>query len=463
MVERLADKAWPVLVSALFVALGLLYCFRWGPVVRHKPDLWITPGDIWTTYRASAAVAHGHLSAVYGPGFLAFPGFLAVLAPLGAFANSFTTTAVQVAQNGLPTAGVHYLLLPGTPYFLNDVARSGSKLYDIHRGASIVLLPVMLLLSCVALFALDALAERLGVTRERRAVLCAVQAVLLWPVTVISGHPEDAVALALAAYALIFAFDRRFTGAGWLFGAAVAVQPLVIVLFPLLLALGGRSPALGLVVRGALPAVVLTIPPLAADAHDTLHTLVEQPTFPNVGDNHQTPWTFLAPKLGGTGQTAKVGGGPTRVIALALAGLLGWWTVRWRERPEMIVWAAALALALRTYTESVMTPYYVWPALAVGVIVAARANLVRFAAGVTIAVLATVVGQWQLAEFPWWALQVAGITALLAVAARPDPTPAPAEPAAPAATQQRSGTSKSQAKKKQRKSARSDRKRTARR
>ncbi len=463
MVERLVDKALPILVSVVFVALGLLYCFRWGPVVRHKPDLWITPGDIWTTYRASAAAAHGHFSAVYGPGFLAFPGILAAFAPLGALINSFTTTAIQVTQNGLPTAGVHYLLLPGTPYFLADVARSGSKLYDIHREASVVLLPVMLLLSCVALFALDALAERLGVGRQRRAVLCVVQGVLLWPVTVFAGHPEDAVALALAVYALIFAFDRRFTGAGWLFGAAVAVQPLVIVLFPLLLALGGRSRALGLVVKGALPAVVLTIPPLAAGAHDTLHALVDQPTFPNVGDNHRTPWLFLAPKLGGSGQNAKVGGGPTRIIALALAAALGWWALRWRDRPEMIVWAAALALALRTYTESVMTPYYVWPALAVGVIVAARANLVRFAAGATIAVLATIVGQWQLSEFTWWAVQVVGVTALLAVAVRPDPTPVAAESDRPAATQQRKGSSKSQAKKTQRKSARTARKRTARR
>ena len=129
----------------------------------------------------------------------------------------------------------------------------------------------------------------------------------------------------------------------------------------------------------------------------------------------------------------------------------------------MIVWAAALALVLRTYTESVMTPYYVWPALAVGVIVAARANLVRFSAGVTIAVLATVVGQWQLSEFPWWIVQVVGVTALLAVAARPDPTPVAAEPDRPAATQQRKGSSKSQTKKTQRKSARTARKRTARR
>ena len=38
----------------------------------------------------------------------------------------------------------------------------------------------------------------------------------------------------------------------------------------------------------------------------------------------------------------------------------------------MIAWAVALVLALRLYMETVMTSYYVWPALAVGLVVAAR-------------------------------------------------------------------------------------------
>ena len=95
-------------------------------------------------------------------------------------------------------------------------------------------------------------------------------------------------------------------------------------------------------------------------------------------------------------------------------------------------------------------------------IVAARADLVRFVAGAAIAVLATIVAQWQLEEFLWWSLQVVGVTALLFVAARPDPTPVTSEPARPA-VQERKGPSKTQAKKAQRKSQRSDRKRTARR
>ena len=40
------------------------------------------------------------------------------------------------------------------------------------------------------------------------------------------GHPEDAVAVGFALYALVFALDGRWTGAGWLFGAALATQPL---------------------------------------------------------------------------------------------------------------------------------------------------------------------------------------------------------------------------------------------
>jgi len=85
----------------------------------------------------------------------------------------------------------------------------------------------------------------------------------------------------------------------------------------------------------------------------------------------------------------------------------------------MIVWAIAVALALRSYTELVMTSYYMWPALAVGLVVAARGSVRRFGIAIAVAVLVTVVAQWHLGVFLWWGLDVGGITALLAVAARP--------------------------------------------
>jgi hypothetical protein len=465
--DRLSRRGWPIIVSTVFFGLGLGYFFRWAPIVRHKPSQWVTPGDLYATYQSSSALAHGHFGAIYGTGFLAFPGMALVLAPLGALANVFHTTAVQITHSGQPLPGLHFYLIPYTLFGVLDVGRSGGKLYAFHRQAFVLLGPIALVLSCVVLFALDALAEQLRIDRIRRAVLCLTEAVLLWNVTVIWGHPEDAVALALGVYALIFAFEGRFTGAGWLFGAGLAIQPLVIVLFPLFLALGGRNRAVGLVTRAVVPAAALTIAPLVGDVHTTLHALVDQPTFPDLRGNHQTLWTFLAPRLGGRGDNLTVGGGPLRIVALALAAGLGWWAVRWRERPEMIVWAAALALAFRTYTESVMTPYYVWPPLAVGVLVAARGATWRFATAVGVAVATTVVAQWHLGWLPWWLVQVIGVTVLLVVAAAPRPAGSAAEPvrarATPVPVRSAPSKSKQQKSKQKPKSARADRKRSARR
>jgi hypothetical protein len=66
------------------------------------------------------------------------------------------------------------------------------------------------------------------------------------------GHPEDAVAIALAVYALIFTLDTRFVGAGWLFGVAVAFQPLVLLMLPVLHAVAGRQRMPGLIIRSVV-------------------------------------------------------------------------------------------------------------------------------------------------------------------------------------------------------------------
>ena len=216
-----------------------------------------------------------------------------------------------------------------------------------------------------------------------------------------------------------------------------------------------------------VPAVAVTIPPLASEFHATVHALVTQPTYPNNKNDHQTPWTFLAPKLGGRGTAAAVGAGPVRLVALALAAGIGWWVQRWRERPEMIVWAVALALALRTYTEAVTTAYYMWPALAVALVVAARGSQRRFAIAIVVAIAATVFAQWNLDVWPWWLLNVAGVTGVLVAAAWPEPV-VPAGPrAGPARAPKTSSTGGSKSsgskKKRKRKAARTDRKAASRR
>jgi hypothetical protein len=425
-IERaVGRRAWPIAASVLFVTAGLLYFFRWAPVVHHQRSIWMMPSDIWTTYAASSAAVHGHFGSIYGSGFLAYPGFLAVLAPLGALSNAFSTLYVQVTSHGHPFTGLNYYTSHGTPTILYDGLTSHGDVYAVHQGVFVLLGPAILLLSCTALFAFDALAEELGVERWRRAVLAGTEAVLMWGLVVVGGHPEDALSVAMASVALLWAFRGRWTGAGWWFGVAVAVQPLVIVVLPVLLVLGGRSRALGLLVRGAVPAALVVAGPLVADVHGTTHALVQQPTFPNVTGNYRTLWTPLAPDLGGRGEGLTVGGGPTRVVALVLAGAIGWWSLRWRTRPEMVLWAAALALALRVYTESVMTAYYSWPALALGVVVATRAGRLRFAAAAATAVATTVAGLWHVGWHVWWPLQVAGVTAVLLLAMHPGPAPEP--------------------------------------
>ncbi len=411
------------MVSAVYVVLGLVFCFRWGPVVRHVPSLWIRPVDLGVTYNAATALAHGHFGAIYQPGagFLAYPALLFVLAPLGAisFGGSFIKIAVDHHLLLHPvvytTTNSTNLLIAGSPVFSNRAE------YVLHPDALVALIPTALVLSCVALFACDALAERLEVSQSRRVALVVAEAIILWNVTVLWGHPEDTVAVALAIYAVIFAMDERFTGAGWLFGAALAFQPLVLMMFPVLLVMGGKDRALGLIVRGVVPAAVVTVAPLVGNFHDTVHALVTQPTFPYNFENHQTPWTFLAPRQGGSGNETAIGAGPMRIAVLALAAGVGWWARRWRNRPEMIAWAVAVALALRLCFEVTMTDYYVWPALAVGLVVAARCSRLRFAVSIAVAILTTVVAQWNLGWLPWWSIEMAGTAGLLIITSRPVP------------------------------------------
>ena len=433
VLARVGRRMGPISVSTVFVVLGLLYCFRWGSVVQHIPSLWLFPGDLWGTYVSASDAAHGHLGSIYGSGFALQgpPGILVVLAPLGALSGGLHTLFLQILTTNhqlpaYPQVHVAPALVGGRPAYLTNVGY-----FVVHPQWLLLVLPYALILSCIALFAFDALAERLQVSQPRRTVLCIAEAVLLWNMTVIWGHPEDAIAVALAVYAVVFILDGRFVGAGWLFGAAVAMQPLVLLMLPVLLAMAGRQRILGLVIRSALPSVVLTAPPLIANFHATYRALVDQPYLLIL--DHQTPWTALAPRLGGHGSTLVVAGGPARLLAIVIAVGLGFWVARyWRERPELVAVACVVALALRCYTESVLVAYYPWAALAVGLVVAARCSHWRFGVAVALAVATTAAGQQQLSWFTWWAAQMVGLTGLLIVAAQPKPVALPTPTPKPA-------------------------------
>ena len=377
------------------------------------------PYDLAYTYLATSQLAHGHLGAIYNAhvSYDEFPGIVIAMAPLGSLSNVFHTTLLQVV-NGHSYVVSHYTAhYTYIPFLTPGWFVVGGKLFVADPQWAMAVGIYSLLLSCLALFAFDALAEGLRISRGRRAVLSVVEAVLLWNVIVEWGHPEDAVAIALAMYALIFAFKRRFVGAGWLFGAAVAFQPLVLLMLPVLLAIAGRRNGLGLAIRSILPSAVLVAVPLIANFSTTFHALAEQPNYPN--RDHATPWTALSPRLGGHGLDLAVAGGPGRVVAILLAALIGVWVYkRWRERPDLVVFACVVVFALRSYTESVLDAYYPWAALAVGVVVAARCSRWRFATAISLAIAATIVAQWNLAWLPWWTVQIVCLTALLVVAAQ---------------------------------------------
>jgi hypothetical protein len=421
-------RLWPLLVTIAFLVLGLAFTFWWGSVVQHQPHLWLVPADLQSSYVSATQLAFGHLGSIWEPGGQhgagaqnTFPGLVFVLAPLGALATTFRTTLLVGIPHGGALAQRRMVGQLHNGLVSNDAVSwtSHGYHYVLQPQWTQFVVPLTLLLSCLALYSCDALAERLGVTRRRRILLVFVEAVLLWNVSVSWGHPEDAIALALAIYAFVLALDGRLVGAGWLIGSAVCFQPFVLLILPVLLVMAGWPAAFGMAVRSAVPPLVLVAGPLIAGFHATFQALAKQPTFPNI--DHRTPWTALAAHISGRGRSYTVAGGPGHLVSVILACGLGAWVRRWRTRPELLAWSCALGLALWPYTETVMTPYYVWPALALGVVVAAKASTPRFVVAIGFAILTSVVAQWHLAWLPWWLLVLGGLTIVLVAAASPAP------------------------------------------
>jgi hypothetical protein len=228
---------------------------------------------------------------------------------------------------------------------------------------------------------------------------------------------------------------------GWLFGFAVVFQPLVVLIAPMLLAMAPLRRWLKLVLQGVVPTALLVAIPLAESWRQTTTALLKQPNYPAI--DHATPWLALAPVLhpatpsvtqrlsehsvpGGTRFTETlvhtvagevVAAGPGRLIAIALSFVLGAWAYRRRPSPRQIVWLCCVALSLRCVFESVMNPYYLWPPLAIAIVlvVASRPRLV-------VAVVAISALTWwsyvHIGPWEWWPPMVA-LLGIVVLAARP--------------------------------------------
>ena len=212
-----ARRRWPLAATAGLIVVGLATSTL-GVRLVGRAD-WALPDDLWRTLVATQRLLHGKLTGLYTAPteLISFPGAAVILVPLVAVTDA---------------AGLS-LQLPGP--------QNG------HPGEWLLAGPYEIAIAALALFAADAIAEHLNASWPKRAVLAAAGAVALWGVTLRFGHPEDAVAVGLFLYGLLAlarsgARMRTRTGArtgaaraAWLIGAAVAVQPLVLLALPLVL------------------------------------------------------------------------------------------------------------------------------------------------------------------------------------------------------------------------------------
>jgi hypothetical protein len=391
--RRLANRRFPLLAALVLAAIGMAGTI-WGPRYYGK-TAWALPDDLWGTMIAAQRLLHLDLAGLYTSptALVSLPGTAVIMVPLVAVAD---------------LAGVS-LAIPHGPY----------------PALWLLAGPYQVAISSVALFGADALAERMGASPLRRFVLAAAGGAALWSVTVRWGHPEDAVAVGLLLYAADSLYAGRQAGertarAGWLAGAAVAVQPLVLLALPVLAVVIPLRKLPGFAVRAATPPIVALAIAIAANPAATLHAVTSQPNSPQI--DHPTPWIYLAPQQG----DHLVAAGPARIAAIAAA--CGCALLAARRAPSLpgLLWWVAVALAVRSVFEPVMVAYYLWPPLAVALTTAA-ADWPRLLRTAPVAVALTFFAQiWWHNPWTWWTPMVAGLglTLYLArptLAGAPDP------------------------------------------
>jgi hypothetical protein len=409
----LGGNLWPLVATLAIVITGMVYSFWWGRIWYHV-NSWATPGDIWSTFRDAHWVGWGSEGALYDAktSLVTFPGIAVLLTPIA--------------------------LLQG-PLHLT----SSFPLYLARPTEWYVLGPVELLLGGSVLFALNVLAKRLGISARPRILLVWIEAALVWPVVAIWGHPEDPIAVAFATFALVAVYDTKWLHAGFFLGLAIAFQPLVILMIPVIFALIPLRRWPLFIGEITLPSAVLLIGPLLHEWGPTTRALLKQPNYPQL--NHPTPWLSLAPKLSPTHyvntyeyhertlangsrvytQTAKrvltgtvVAAGPEREVSLIFALLIGIYVFRKRPSWPRLMWWLGVALSLRCVFESILDPYYFFPGLALLLLASFTSSWRRTSLTLLFATACSIASYWHTGEWTYYLL-VTGALALACASAFP--------------------------------------------
>jgi hypothetical protein len=281
------------------------------------------------------------------------------------------------------------LTLPGFEILLAPVAAVSSALGLTESSLSIfldkpqawlLLGPFCLITAGVVIFAVDAWTRRFAISSGRRRLITVATVIATWPTIAYWGHPEDVLALGLVMYALLALANDRPTLAGWLLGAALAMQLYVILLVPVFVGVIGIRRGASLLARAAILPGFLLVAVLVPDFHGAFWALRNQPNFPTV--SHPTPWVLIAHHIASN----EVSAGPVRLLALAAAIGVGVLASRWRHDWRAIIWLAAIACGIRCLFEPVMIPYYVMPAVTFAIISGATRGRVRMGLALSSAV-----------------------------------------------------------------------------
>ncbi len=319
----------PVLPAAALVAVGLFVGFPLDSLLGGHG--WLVPGDVWKSFEGGRYLAWGDFA--QGLYYVSAPGTAILFAPPAWLA----TRADLVAAFPFPLA---------------------------RPSAWLVIDPYMLVVCACIVPAVDHLARRLGIAGRQRTGLLWCTALFSMPVFVLWGHPEDVMAVVLVLFALSAAMDGRWGRVGWLFGMAFVMQPLSLLFLPPVLALGSPRSWIRVLWRVPVLTAAVMIVPLVTTGGDA-GRFVSEPDY--VHPNYPTPVLWMSPVPGHDLVSAL----PARAVALLVAVSIGWWLWRRGATPLQVVWCGAAVVAVRFLLEPATSPYYLWPAVAFLLVVAA--------------------------------------------------------------------------------------------
>jgi hypothetical protein len=375
-------RSIPFMVTMFLAVAGSAYSLFWSALAHHG---WHSYSDLWNSAGLALSLGHGHWTAVYAPSSQldAPPGFEYLLAP------------VMVVGHGL---GLGTTLAEGNGF----------------KAFGLILVAVATVMGGSVLFALDAVARSWEYSEAKRLALSAVAGLGVVSAAAFWGHPEDCIALALVLWAAL-AVERRGTAglvrAGWLLGIAVACQPLALLAVTPVVARFGWRGLRVVLWRLALPSAVVLLPELVTSTARTLHAVVEQPYFPP-GES-STPFSHLARYLG----HGMYSGGTLRLVATALAVVLGWVACRRRHDLPTVLFVMALAFTLRVVFESELLGFYFSPVVAICLLLTMRQSWSRFELAAVLSLVSLVLGnRRQHAITLWWPAIMLTTMAMVALA-----------------------------------------------